>query len=424
MNHGTGKVPVMPLRLANNALIALPLAWIGSFVFTLAAGWLIISNPSLAPIALLAALSATVTTLAGWFGLNAARQLVENIEPACESLTSAHSRAKNSFSEVMTDCSHTLEKTVNLNRSHLDDVVSGTCQAAEGLVTMLQSIDGNVTGLVHEMDSFVSETSSTLERSNELMQSNASMVSAIESRLLGRAEDLEHERQRVKSIVDSVGQLEELVTHIRDISDQTNLLALNAAIEAARAGESGRGFAVVADEVRRLSTTVDETATRIGKGMKEMAELINREFSDKMAVEEMQAESERLDAFKNQLISLGSTMSHLQGLVMSTVGSLRNRGEQIESMVMDAMGSIQFQDIGRQKIERVIEIMESLSGNIQEISVLISSGNYDNTLIKAKLFEIENVFDRYVMDDQRRVHDKATGTQHSKGAGLAAIELF
>ena len=424
MNHGTGKTPALPLWLANNGLIALPVVWIGSFVFTLAAAWLIINSPSLASVAALSALAATVTTLVGWLGLNAIRQLTENIEPACESLTGAHSRATSGFSEVIADCSRTLEKTVNLNRGHLDDVVSSTCQAAEGLVTMLQSIDGSVTGLVHEMDSFVNETSTTLERSNELMQSNTSMVSAIESRLQGRSAELEHERQRVKSIVDSVGQLEELVTQIRDISDQTNLLALNAAIEAARAGESGRGFAVVADEVRRLSTTVDETATRIGKGMKEMGELINREFSDKMAVEGMQAESERLDAFKNQLMALGSTMSHLQGLVMSTVGSLRNRGEQIESMVMDAMGSIQFQDIGRQKIERVIEIMGSLSGNIQEISTLIASGKYDNTQVKAKLFEIENVFDRYVMDDQRRVHARATGTKHSKGAALAAIELF
>ncbi|MDD2364762.1 MAG: methyl-accepting chemotaxis protein [Desulfuromonadaceae bacterium] len=250
------------------------------------------------------------------------------------------------------------------------------------------------------------------------------MISEIESRLQGREAELNSERERVLSIVNSVEQLEELVTHIRDISDQTNLLALNAAIEAARAGDSGRGFAVVADEVRRLSTTVDETATRIGKGMKEMGDLINREFSDKLAVEEMQAESRRLDSFRTQLLSLGSTMSHLQGLVISTVGSLRNRGENIESMVMDAMGSIQFQDIGRQKIERVIEIMETLSANISGISAVIASGSYESAVIKAKLFEIESVFDRYVMEDQRRVHDMATGSKHSKDSGLAAIELF
>jgi methyl-accepting chemotaxis protein len=424
MQHGTVKTAELPLWLANNGMITLPAVWIGSFAFTFAAAWMIMNNQTVASVAAVSGLAATITTAVWWFGLGALKQLTEHIEPLCERLTGAHSRANIVFSEVMADCSRTVEKTVTLNHGHLDDIVSGTCQAAEGMVVMLQSIDGNVTGLVQEMDSFVNETSTTLERSNELMLSNTSMVSAIESRLQGRGAKLDLERQRVKSIVDSVGQLEELVTQIRDISDQTNLLALNAAIEAARAGESGRGFAVVADEVRRLSTTVDETATRIGKGMKEMGELINREFSDKQAVEEMHAESERLDAFKNQLMSLGSTMSHLQGLVMSTVSSLRSRGKNIEGMVMDAMGSIQFQDIGRQKIERVIEIMAALSGNIQEISTVVASGDYDSAQINAKLFEIETVFARYVMEDQRRVHDRATGSTHSKGAGLAAIELF
>lgn len=418
------KTPTLPLWLVSNNLITLPIVWFGSFLLLFAAAWLLINNPPLLAIGMLTGLAATIATAAWWFGMYALKQLTDNIESACECLTKSHSLAHAGFSEIMTECSRTVEKTVTLNHGHLDDIVSGTCQAAEGLVMMLQSIDENVTGLVHETDSFVNETSATLNRSNELMNSNASMVSAIEHRLQGRESELENERQRVKSIVDSVEQLEELVTHIRDISDQTNLLALNAAIEAARAGESGRGFAVVADEVRRLSTTVDETATRIGKGMKDMGELINREFSDKQAVAEMQAESERLDAFKNQLTSLGETMGHLQGLVMSTVGSLRSRGENIESMVMDAMGSIQFQDIGRQKIERVNEIMATLSGNMQEISSVIASGNYDTAQVKARLFEIESVFERYVMEDQRRVHDRATGTQHSKSAGLAAIELF
>lgn len=420
----TGKTPVFPLWLVRNTPITLLIVWLGSFIFTLAAAGLILIQQSMVAFAALSGVAATISTVAWWLGMIALKQLIENIEPACESLTGVVSKAHVDFSEIIAECSKTVEKTVTLNRGHLEDIVYGTCQAAEGLVMMLQSIDSNVTALVQETDDFVNETSTTLDRSNELMQSNTTMVSAIEIRLQDREAELEHERQRVRSIVDSVEQLGELVTQIRDISDQTNLLALNAAIEAARAGESGRGFAVVADEVRRLSTTVDETATRIGKGMKDMGELINREFSDKQAVSEMQAESERLDAFKHQLLSLGSTMSHLQGLVISTVGSLRNRGENIESMVMDAMGSIQFQDIGRQKVERVIEIMGTLSENIQEISRLIASGSYDSALIKTKLFEIESVFDRYVMEDQRRVHDRVIGSTHGKGTGLAAIELF
>jgi len=424
MHVKTEKIPALPLWLTTNRLIIAPIVWLGSFFIVLGAAWFIINGTSFVALALLPGLAATVTTLIFWLGMIALKQLLEHLELTCENLAGAASLINEQFSGVIADCSKTIQKTVTLNRGHLDDIVSDTCQAAEGLVMMLQSIDGNVNGLGDEMDSFVKETSATLDRSNELMESNTSMVLAIDDRLQGRGAELEQERQRVKSIVDSVKQLSELVNQIRDISVQTNLLALNATIEAARAGESGRGFAVVADEVRRLSKSVDETATQVGKGITDMAELINREFSDRDAVVEMQLESERLDAFKNQLLALGSTMNQLQDLVMSTVGALRSHVDSIDSMVMDAMGSIQFQDIGRQKIERVIGIMAVLSTNIEEINTVISSGNFDSVLMKEKLFEVENVFDQYVMEDQRRVHARATGSAQSTSAGLPAIELF
>lgn len=59
----------------------------------------------------------------------------------------------------------------------------------------------------------------------------------------------------------SIYDINDIISVIREIADQTKLLALNASIEAARAGTKGQGFAVVAGEIKELSTKT-QLATR------------------------------------------------------------------------------------------------------------------------------------------------------------------
>ena len=54
--------------------------------------------------------------------------------------------------------------------------------------------------------------------------------------------EAETTNEHMARLADTVQQIGEVVSLIRNIAGQTNLLALNATIEAARAGEAGAGL--------------------------------------------------------------------------------------------------------------------------------------------------------------------------------------
>ena len=410
MKNGTACLPAVFL-----AALAPALAIRWGFA-PAASSWLAIGAEALA--------MALVATVPAAIGLSLLGQAGRQIEPLCQSLTGSQGRMQEQMRQLAAQIAASVGSATRLNRNHLNSVIQNTEDASGGIVASLQDIDGSVGCLLQEMDSFITQTSATIERSNQVLAGNTALISSIERHLEVRQQTFTEEQARLQTIVVTVQQLVELVTHIRDISDQTNLLALNAAIEAARAGDAGRGFAVVADEVRRLSSTVDATATRIGNGMKDMAALIDTEFSHKSSTEEVAEENARLTSLRGQLLTLEELMRTIQNQVTVTVHGLRERGSCIEGMVMGAMGTIQFQDITRQKIEHVITILEALSSGMEEVERKVSEGDFDPDRIQEVVFNAESAFDGYVMEDQRRAHQAEIGSSHASAASLASIELF
>jgi methyl-accepting chemotaxis protein len=94
---------------------------------------------------------------------------------------------------------------------------------------------------------------------------------------------------KIKELGSRVGEVEQILTAITEISEQTNLLALNANIEAARAGEHGKGFAVVANEVRKLAEQAKHSAQKIAALIQQFQIMTNE------AVHEMESGTQEVE---------------------------------------------------------------------------------------------------------------------------------
>lgn len=105
-----------------------------------------------------------------------------------------------------------------------------------------------------EVSSSTSHLKSVVEKINSQIVSQNIIVAAI-------VDNNSHSQANIRQLDQSIYDINNMISIIREIADQTKLLALNASIEAARAGAKGQGFAVVAGEVKELSIKTQQ-ATR------------------------------------------------------------------------------------------------------------------------------------------------------------------
>ena len=292
-------------------------------------------------------------------------------------------------------------------RNQLTNVVNQTEDAAFAISSQLQTIDSVVTKLDQFVSQISDESAAMQDVSEARIDQNRQMIAKMTEYIQRRIDAAASDQQRVAQVVKEARGLESLVQLIRDIAAQTNLLALNAAIEAARAGEAGRGFAVVADEVRKLSQETDQAVSRINHGIQGVATTIEAQFSHALSTQQVEEERNILSVFSEQMGALSHSYEEVIAHEKSVLATVNECSSELSTMFMDALASIQFQDVTRQQLNHVGEALTRLDGHASLLARrlrLLEEGHEAFTPISEHL---STVFSGYVMSQQRDSHLQA-----------------
>lgn len=252
-------------------------------------------------------------------------------------------------------CRVTLEYSYKINQAFdqpLHLVMRETEQSALDIMSRVRDLDHTASQLVNyltkadqdtlDMHAQIENSSAIIERIGQFMQQLPEKIEAERQGSLGLVEKI-NEMMKLNVIADS----------IKDVSRLTNMVAINASIQAAHAGEYGRGFAVVADEVRRLSARSNEAADLITHAILDIHQAIHgylndrvhRDFADDMreaahiaeSVHQLQASHEDMNQYYKTLLTV-----------------VKEYNTNMANAIVEALGNMQYQDVVRQRLERVL----------------------------------------------------------------------
>ncbi|MGL6072048.1 methyl-accepting chemotaxis protein [Craterilacuibacter sp.] len=220
-----------------------------------------------------------------------------------------------------------LEERARAQEVHAEQIDT----ASRELAVTVESIASSAA----EASAFSGEVALAVSNANASDQQNRRQIEAIGA----STETLAQQMALLKDSSDSIGEVVEL---IKSIADRTRLLSLNAAIEAARAGEEGRGFAVVADEVRKLADQTTQATQNV---------------------------ESLLASIQQQVLTSGSTMQAMTGLVQQGIVVSGEAGESIKAASRDISTLIEhvhvIADASRSQSTKVTAITNQIGGVVE-----------------------------------------------------------
>ncbi|MBE3555460.1 MAG: methyl-accepting chemotaxis protein [Firmicutes bacterium] len=244
-----------------------------------------------------------------------------------------------------------------------EQVATAVASIAEGATSQATDV-GLVLSMSQESDAHAQEAGEETEAVSVALQALAQESQATSAQLeelTGHGSTLDHAAQEtideVHTLLESLGEIPEIVETVRETADQTTLLALNAAIEAAHAGAAGAAFGVVADEVRELA---ERTQQQVGHVTPIVADIQERAANAAQRLAEMRT-------VVSQQIALAGQSSETFRRTAERIAQLQGRVERARTAVAQVIEQVNATEL---RIENIAAVTQESAATVEEISAI------------------------------------------------------